>query len=48
MGGTPTQEKGELSISQPPELSRTVTHNSMTRAEQEPIQIAEDMIVENA
>lgn len=39
MSGTPTQEKGELPISKPPESIGTVIHNSMTRAEQEPIQI---------
>lgn len=48
MGGIPTQEKGELPISKPPESIRNVIHASTTDAEQELVQIVEDMIVENA
>jgi len=46
--GTPVQEKGELPISKPPEFIVNTIHQSATSAEQEVIQIAEDMIVENA
>lgn len=46
--GTPTQEKGELPISKPPESIRNVIHHSMTCAEQELVQTVEDIIVENA
>jgi ferritin-like metal-binding protein YciE len=48
MDGTPVQEKGELPISKPPEFIVNTIHQSATSAEQEVIQIAEDMIVENA
>lgn len=48
MDGTPVQEKGELPISRPPEFIVNTIHQSATSAEQEVIQIAEDMIVENA
>ena len=48
MSGTPVQEKGELPISKPPEFIVNTIHQSATSAEQEVIQIAEDMIVENA
>lgn len=48
MDGTPVQEKGELPISKPPEFIVNTIHQSAISAEQEVIQIAEDMIVENA
>jgi ferritin-like metal-binding protein YciE len=48
MDGTPVQEKGELPISKPPEFLVNTIHQSAISAEQEVIQIAEDMIVENA
>ncbi len=48
IGGTPTQEKGELPISKPPEPIRSTIHNSMNSAEAELIQSVEDTIVENA
>ena len=48
IGGTPTQEKGELPISKPPEPIRSKIHNSMNSAEAELVQSVEDTIVENA
>ena len=48
IGGTPTQEKGELPISIPPESIRNIIHSSMSAAEQELVQSMEDTIVEDA
>ena len=48
LGGTPTQEKGNLPIAMPPDSIRNVMHPSMTSAEQELMQSVEDTIVESA
>jgi ferritin-like metal-binding protein YciE len=48
LGGTPTQEKGQLPIAMPPDSIRNVMHPSMTSAEQELMQSVEDTIVESA
>jgi ferritin-like metal-binding protein YciE len=47
LGGSPTQEKGQLPIAMPPDSIRNVMHPSMTPAEQELMQSVEDTIVEN-
>ena len=48
LGGSPTQEKGQLPIAMPPDSIRNVMHPSMTSAEQELMQSVEDTIVESA
>jgi ferritin-like metal-binding protein YciE len=48
IGGKPTQEKGKLPISMPPESITSIMDSSMTSAEEELIQSVEDTIVENA
>ena len=48
LGGSPTQEKGQLPIAMPPDSVRNVMHPSMTSAEQELMQSVEDTIVESA
>jgi ferritin-like metal-binding protein YciE len=48
LGGSPTQEKGNLPIAMPPDSIRNVMHPSMTSAEQELMQSVEDTIVESA
>jgi len=48
LGGTPTQERGELPLAVPPESIRSIIHSSMSAAEQELMQSVEDTIVENA
>jgi len=48
LGGSPTQEKGQLPIAMPPDSLRNVMHPSMTSAEQELMQSVEDTIVESA
>jgi ferritin-like metal-binding protein YciE len=48
IGGNPTQEKGKLPISMPPESITSIMDSSMTSAEEELIQSVEDTIVENA
>src|SRR6187200_509444 len=48
LGGSPTQEKGQLPIAMPPDSIRNVMHPSMTSAEQELMRSVEDAIVENA
>ena len=47
-GRTPTQEKGKLPISIPPESIRNAIHTPMVLAEQEILESVEDTIVENA
>jgi ferritin-like metal-binding protein YciE len=47
-GRTPTQEKGKLAISIPPESIRNAIHTPMVLAEQEILESVEDTIVENA
>ena len=48
LGGTRTQEKGQLPLAIPPNSIRNVMHPSMTSAEQELMQSVEDTIVESA
>jgi ferritin-like metal-binding protein YciE len=48
LGGSPTQEKGQLPIAMPPDSIRNVMHPSMTSAEQELMQSVEDTIVDSA
>jgi ferritin-like metal-binding protein YciE len=48
LGGSPTQEKGQLPIAMPPEFIGNIIHSSMTSAEQELMQSVEDTIVESA
>jgi ferritin-like metal-binding protein YciE len=48
LGGSPTQEKGNLPIAMPPDSIRNTIHSSMTSAEQELMQSVEDTIVESA
>ncbi|HET7345514.1 MAG TPA: DUF892 family protein [Nitrososphaeraceae archaeon] len=48
LGGSPTQEKGQLPSAMPPDSIRNVMHPSMTSAEQELMQSVEDTIVESA
>jgi ferritin-like metal-binding protein YciE len=48
LGGSPTQEKGQLPIAMPPDSIRNTIHSSMTSAEQELMQSVEDAIVESA
>lgn len=48
LGGSPTQEKGQLPLAMPPDSIRNVMHPSMTSAEQELMQSVEDTIVESA
>jgi len=48
LGGTPTQERGELPLAVPPESIRNIIHSSMSAAEQELMQSVEDTIVESA
>src|SRR5437763_512149 len=48
LGGSPTQEKGQLPIAMPPDSIRNIIHSSMKSAEQELLQSVEDTIVESA
>jgi ferritin-like metal-binding protein YciE len=48
LGGSPTQEKGQLPIAMPPDSIRNIIHSSMKSAEQELMQSVEDTIVESA
>jgi ferritin-like metal-binding protein YciE len=48
LGGTATQERGELPLAIPPPSLRNLIHSSMNAAEQELMQSVEDTIVENA
>jgi ferritin-like metal-binding protein YciE len=48
LGGTATQERGELPLAIPPQSLRNLIHSSMNAAEQELMQSVEDTIVENA
>jgi ferritin-like metal-binding protein YciE len=47
-GRTPTQEKGKLPISIPPESIRNAIHAPLVLAEQELLESVEDTIIENA
>jgi ferritin-like metal-binding protein YciE len=48
LGGSPTQEKGQLPIAMPPDSIRNIIHSSMKSAEHELMQSVEDTIVESA